>query len=658
MSDLPENLGVRSAKWLLPAFSLLFLLVWLAPPQHIFEGISRYQEIHLPVETLSIVVSMLVFGVAWNAYSRERSSNIIILACGLLATGLIDFAHMLSFAGMPLWVTPSGPEKAINFWLAARLVFAVTLLAVALRPWMPFNRPNSRYVLLAAALGVSALIYWIGLYHQDSLPRTFVEGQGLTPFKVISEYAIIGILAAAAVIFWQQRRLSQLESAGLFTATVITILSELSFTLYSDVTDIFNLLGHVYKVIAYVFIYRTVFIGSVHEPFRRVALAEDSLRHMNRALKTLSAGNQTLVHAENETELLNNMCQAAVRNGGYPLAWVGYAQHDVEKSIKPMAVHATRAGYVESLRLGWADNALGNGPVGIAIRTGQTQICQDIATDPRFAAWREQALSYGYRANIALPIRANGTTLGALVIYAAEPHAFIVDEVALLSEMVDDLAFGIVNLRVRSERDHAVAEQQHYLDRLHRGLAGTVQAIATMVEMRDPYTAGHQRRVADLAAGIAGEIGLPHEQVYVVHLAGGVHDLGKISLPAEILSKPGSLSPIEYSLIKQHPQAGYDILKGVDFPWPIAQFVLQHHERIDGSGYPQGLKGDEILLEARILAVADVIEAIASHRPYRPSLGMDAALTEISDKRGVLYDPAVVDAALWLFREKNYKLKL
>ncbi|HXU93924.1 MAG TPA: HD-GYP domain-containing protein, partial [Gallionella sp.] len=188
-------------------------------------------------------------------------------------------------------------------------------------------------------------------------------------------------------------------------------------------------------------------------------------------------------------------------------------------------------------------------------------------------------------------------------------------------------------------------------------LHDTIQAIAATVEMRDPYTAGHQRRVADLAAGIAGEMGLTHEQIYAINLAGIVHDLGKISIPAEILSKPGRLSPIEYTLVKQHPQAGYDILKGIDFPWPLAQFVLQHHERLDGSGYPQGLKGEEILPEARVLAVADVIEAMASHRPYRAGLGLESALEEISTHRGTLYDSAAVDAALRLFREKNYQFK-
>jgi len=183
-----------------------------------------------------------------------------------------------------------------------------------------------------------------------------------------------------------------------------------------------------------------------------------------------------------------------------------------------------------------------------------------------------------------------------------------------------------------------------------------MRAIAGIVEMRDPYTAGHQQRVAQLAAAIAAEMGLPEEQAHAIHLAGIVHDLGKIQVPAEILSKPGKLSEIEFSLIKIHPQAGYDILKGIDFPWPIADMVLQHHERMDGSGYPQGLKGDAILLEARILSVADVVEAISAHRPYRPGLGIDIALDEIASNRSKYYDPQVADACICLFRERGYRL--
>ncbi|MCJ7626397.1 MAG: HD-GYP domain-containing protein, partial [Anaerolineaceae bacterium] len=189
---------------------------------------------------------------------------------------------------------------------------------------------------------------------------------------------------------------------------------------------------------------------------------------------------------------------------------------------------------------------------------------------------------------------------------------------------------------------------------LKKTVEGTIHTIAATVEIRDPYTAGHQKRVAELAAAIASEMNLSEHQVEGIRMAGFIHDLGKIQVPAEILSKPGQLSELEFSLIKSHPQVGYDLLKDIEFPWPIADIILQHHEKMNGSGYPQGLKGDEIKLEARILAVADIIEAMSSHRPYRPALGIEKALEQIRKDRGALLNPDVVDACLRIFKE-GYK---
>ncbi len=204
--------------------------------------------------------------------------------------------------------------------------------------------------------------------------------------------------------------------------------------------------------------------------------------------------------------------------------------------------------------------------------------------------------------------------------------------------------------------DEDLANRKKEVERIRKALRATVQAIAVTAETRDPYTAGHQRRVADLARAIAMEMNLPLDMIDGIHMAAAIHDLGKISVPAEILSKPTKLLDIEFMLIKTHSQCGYDILKDIDFPWPVARTVLEHHERINGSGYPNGLTGDKILMEARILSVADVVESMASHRPYRPALGIDAALNEISKNKGILYDPGVSEACLRLFHEKGYQL--
>ena len=205
------------------------------------------------------------------------------------------------------------------------------------------------------------------------------------------------------------------------------------------------------------------------------------------------------------------------------------------------------------------------------------------------------------------------------------------------------------------ERNRAEEELRDSLKKLRTAMESIVGALVLAIEKKDPYTSGHQKRVATFAGAIAKEMGLPQDQIDGVRMAAMIHDIGKNAIPGQILSKPAKLGKLEMEMIKEHPQLGYDILKGIEFPWPVAQMVLQHHERIDGSGYPQGLLGDAIYLGAKILGVADVVEAMASHRPYRASLGLDKAMEEISKNSGILYDPDVVDAGLKLIREKGFE---
>jgi PAS domain S-box-containing protein len=207
-----------------------------------------------------------------------------------------------------------------------------------------------------------------------------------------------------------------------------------------------------------------------------------------------------------------------------------------------------------------------------------------------------------------------------------------------------------------TERKQKDEELRHTVDSLRKAFGTIIQVMVSAVEMRDPYTAGHQLRSADLARAIATEMGLPQEKIDGIRIAGSIHDIGKLSIPAEILSKPTKLNDLEFSLVKKHPQSGYEMLKDLESPWPLAEIVYQHHERMNGTGYPRNLKGDDILIEARIMAVADVVEAMASHRPYRPTLGIEAALEEIEKNKGILYDDIVADACLRLFREKGYQL--
>jgi len=245
--------------------------------------------------------------------------------------------------------------------------------------------------------------------------------------------------------------------------------------------------------------------------------------------------------------------------------------------------------------------------------------------------------------------KVRGFELGA-VDYVTKPYQR--DE--LLSRVHAHLELHQLRHHLAEVVDERTAQLKESEKKLKNNLLDSVALLAAVVEMRDPYTAGHQRRVAEIAVAIGNALQLPETQVEGLRLAGLIHDVGKIRVPAEILSKPGLLSEIEFKIIKEHAQNGFDLLKTFDYPWPIAQIVLQHHERLDGSGYPQALKGDQMLLEAKIIAVADVLEAMMSHRPYRASLGIDAALKEIEVGKGRLYAPDVVDVCVKLFREQGF----
>lgn len=378
--------------------------------------------------------------------------------------------------------------------------------------------------------------------------------------------------------------------------------------------------------------------------------AEEVVRKVNIELKTLSDCNHAVVRAVDETQLIADMCRIIVKVGGYALVWVGFAEHDAASTIRLVHCEGREEGSPELGVLSWADKDGSSCPMGTAIRSGVPVIEKNSSEAPAFLPWGvgESRLPYG--SLISLPLMSRHQVIGCLTIYAdACDDAFGGEEEKLLLELADDMAYGIVALRSHAERDSMSDELQINVEKLRTALEGTVQVVASTVEVRDPYTAGHQRRVALLARAIAEEMGLSDNQINGVFMAGVVHDLGKIYVPAEILSKPKQLNDLEFNLIKTHPQVGYDLLKTIEFPWPIAQIVYQHHERLDGTGYPSGLAGEDIMIEARILAVADVVEAMASHRPYRPSRGMSKALSEISDQQGTLYDQQVVDACLKLF---------
>lgn len=374
---------------------------------------------------------------------------------------------------------------------------------------------------------------------------------------------------------------------------------------------------------------------------------EAALKEANRITMATRLANSVLLRSQTEDGIYADMCRAIVEIGGYRMAAVCLAENDDAQSVRIAGLAGTGQEYMAQAQLSWGDNPHGQGPTGTAIRSGKTQVNQDFATNPAMTLWRDQALRHGFKSSISLPLLDKGKAFGALAIYSHQIDAFNMPEVLLLQDLAEDISFGISVLRLRTS-ERATTEK------LNQSLERTIRLLAETMELRDPYTSGHQQRVADLARAIAIEIGIAPQDVHGIYLAGLIHDIGKIAVPAEFLSKPTRLTPQEMALVQTHSQVGGDLIKDIDFPWPIAETVRGHHEKLDGSGYPNKLKGDEIPIGARIMAVADVVEAISAHRPYRPALGLDKALEEITAQRGKLFDPAVVDACIALFASGRF----
>lgn len=381
-----------------------------------------------------------------------------------------------------------------------------------------------------------------------------------------------------------------------------------------------------------------------------------ALQHEMRARRTISASNQALIHADNEEGLLQEVCRIAVEEGGYRLAWAAYTGSAENHSLRPVGASGIALEELQHWPMSGSEQPAQQLLSARAIRHGEIQVAQDIQHDDAAPENAALARKYGYAAAAAFPLRTGTDTLGVLFIAADAPHAFTAAEIDILHELAGDLAYGIDALRGRQERVRIEHAHASTLERLKNLLSNTVLALSTAVEARDPYTAGHQQRVMDLAMGIARELRWEEERVEALGIAALVHDVRNIYVPAEILSKPGKLSAVEFELVKNHPHIGYKILSTIDFPWPIAEMVLQHHETIDGAGYPSGLKDGAILLESQIIGIAGMVEAMASHRPYRPAVGVAAALEELQRVRGVKFDARLVDTCLHLFHHKGYRL--
>jgi putative methionine-R-sulfoxide reductase with GAF domain len=370
----------------------------------------------------------------------------------------------------------------------------------------------------------------------------------------------------------------------------------------------------------------------------RLQAQRAELERRGRVLSMISSVEREITRNPPENELMEKICRVMVEEGGYRLAWIGLVADDPARTVRIVAAHGAAADAMRLLRIEAMPGTYGNGPTGRAIRENRPFRVDDVDTDPMFTPWREAVAGQGIRSMVSVPlVDDRGAVIGALAVFEARPEAFNDEEMALLGTLAKDLAYGIVSGRANAARRQAEA-------RYETVLSGVLRAMARLLEIRDPFTAGHELRTAQISLALAGELGLDPGTIEGLRIAAELHDIGKFVVPAEILSRPSRLSKTELEIVMQHPGVGEEVLGSIEFAWPIATIVGQHHERLDGSGYPRGLKGDAIRLEARILAVADVYEAVTSQRPHRPAFGHEEAMAELHKGAGSLFDPAVVEA--------------
>jgi PAS domain S-box-containing protein len=385
--------------------------------------------------------------------------------------------------------------------------------------------------------------------------------------------------------------------------------------------------------------------------------SEYRLATQNWALSAYAAAIASLQQDSTPEQLLQSLCEAITCESAYLVAWVGIAEDDPGKTIRVAAYAGPARALVTDLNmLSWdAETDRGQSSIARCIRTGETQVVQD-AEQYWLEEWRYLARRYGIRSSVAVPFGMHGSQRGGLLVYAAHPQAFTEEALQVFQHLAGQIDHGLYTLEqdclLREERTRLVKTQQQ----LTETLTATITAMSVTMEKRDPYTAGHESRTAAIAYAIGKEMGWSDDRLLGLRFAALVHDIGKIAIPSSILNKPTALTAAERIIIQEHPETAYLILKDIPFTWPVADIVRQHHEKLDGSGYPLGIQGDAILPESRVLAVADIVEAMASARPFRPALGLDAALAEIAKLAGTKLDAEVVRICTQLFREKRLEL--
>jgi len=664
---------------------------------------SRYSYLlfHSLAELFAIVIALAVFVVAWNSRQFVANNYLLFIGIAFLFIVIIDIAHTLAFKGMNIF---QGYDANLptQLWIAARYMQALSLLVAPM-----FLQRRLRLNIVIPAYAAVTILVLMSVFYWQNFPTCYIEGVGLTSFKKISEYIICAILLGSiGTLYWKRKEFDKEVFRLLVAAIAFTIASELMFTFYVGVYDISNLGGHIFRIVVYYLIYKAIVETGLMRPYQflfrdlkqneqklthqateltqantnleqeikeRKTIEEELRRHrfhledlvaertaqledINKQMREQARSAQLLrdtATAINEASHLGQALQAILdavcHYAGFPVGHAYLKAEDSNELASAKIWHLDDPDQFEAFRT-VTEAHLFTPNIGLQGRVYQNKKpawIVDVNNDPNFPR-AKMGVDIGTKAGFAFPVLVGSDVVAIMEFF--HPEAIEPDESLL--ELMKQVG---MQLGRAFERDRATKDLEESFHKVRQALDGVVSATSRAMESRDPYTGGHQKRVAQLSCAIAEEMGLTEDRIAGIRMAATIHDIGKISVPAEILTKPGKISEIEFGIIKQHAQTGYDILGDIEFPWPVAQVAYQHHERLDDSGYPQGLTADSIILEAKIVAVADVVEAMASHRPYRPALGIDKALEEISQKKGTIYDSQVVDACLRLFAENKFK---
>jgi len=390
-------------------------------------------------------------------------------------------------------------------------------------------------------------------------------------------------------------------------------------------------------------------LDGVYHSIEEIKHTELQLQRANRALSILNAAHDAVFRCATAAEMFSALVADMAKDKSYAVVALMEVKHDSEKNIVPLYADGASVDFIHEIRITWDNGVYGSGPSGTAARTGKPCIIADVRTDPLAENWIDVLDKHSIRSAVSIPVMLDDMPRYILQLDSSDVGAFVSDQGDTFDLIGTTLSDSIAGLATKDRLSFAEQEREIATEKLNTALLGSVNAMAKIVETRDPYTSGHQQRVAEIAAAIAEELHMSIEAVEGIRIGAWMHDIGKIGVPAEILVKPGHLDSTELALIRRHASIGYEIVKPIDFGWPVQAIVHEHHERWDGSGYPNGLIGEKISIEARIVAVADVVESMATNRPYRASIPWAKVMDEVRTGRSIRYDPEVVDAAMAVF---------